>query len=125
LNHCADLQAASDTTATMVLLFGAGHCGRRDSKPSPEQVAAVNALYGFDRPVIVQYVDYLGGLARGDLGTSYIRKQPVSDIIGQRLGSTLTLTITALVASWLIAAESSAKASLAVATAKIPGRQGR
>jgi peptide/nickel transport system permease protein len=109
----------------MVLLFGAGHCGRRDSKPSPEQVAAVNAQYGFDRPVIVQYVDYLGGLARGDLGTSYIRKQPVSDIIGQRLGSTLTLTITALVASWLIAAESSAKASLAVATAKIPGRQGR
>ena len=90
-------------------------------------MAAVNAQYGFDRPVIVQYVDYLGGLARGDLGTSYIRKQPVSDIIGQRLGSTLTLTltITALVASWLIAAESSAKASLAVATAKIPGRQGR
>jgi peptide/nickel transport system permease protein len=79
--------------------------------------------------VIVQYLDYLGGLARGDLGTSYIRKQPVSDIIGQRLGSTLTLTltltITALVASWLIAGESSAKASLAVATAKIPGRQGR
>ena len=90
-------------------------------------MAAVNAQYGFDRPVIVQYWTTSAAWRGGDLGTSYIRKQPVSDIIGQRLGSTLTLTltITALVASWLIAAESSAKASLAVATAKIPGRQGR
>jgi peptide/nickel transport system permease protein len=63
----------------------------------------VRAQYGFDKPVIVQYLDYLGGLLRGDLGTSYVRKQPVSDIIGQQLGSTLTLTVAALVASWLIA----------------------
>jgi peptide/nickel transport system permease protein len=32
-----------------------------------------------------------------------VRKQPVTDIIGQQLGSTLTLTIVALIASWLIA----------------------
>lgn len=79
------------------ILGGAG------SKPSPEQLAAVNAQYGFDRPVLVQYVDYLGGLVRGDLGTSYVLKQPVADIIGQQVGPTLVLTITALVASWGIA----------------------
>jgi ABC-type microcin C transport system permease subunit YejB len=66
-------------------------------------MAAVRAQYGFDRPVIVQYLDYLGGLLRGDLGTSYVRKQPVSDIISQQIASTLTLTITALVAAWVIA----------------------
>ncbi|TGB42622.1 ABC transporter permease [Mycolicibacterium peregrinum] len=79
------------------ILGGAG------SKPSPEQLAAVNAQYGFDRPVLVQYVDYLGGLVRGDLGTSYVLKQPVADIIGQQVGPTLVLTITALVAAWGIA----------------------
>lgn len=85
------------TDPAQTILGGAG------SKPSPAQLAAVRAQYGFDRPVIVQYFDYLGGLLRGDLGTSYIRKQPVSEIIGQQLGSTLMLTITALLASWVIA----------------------
>jgi peptide/nickel transport system permease protein len=85
------------TDPAQTILGGAG------AKPSPEQLAAVRAQYGFDKPVIVQYFDYLGGLLRGDLGTSYVRKQPVADIIGQQLGSTLTLTIVALIASWLIA----------------------
>ncbi|MDX1891305.1 ABC transporter permease [Mycolicibacterium sp. 050158] len=85
------------TDPAQTILGGAG------AKPTPDQLAAVRTQYGFDKPVVVQYFDYLGGLLRGDLGTSYVRKQPVSDIIGQQLGSTLTLTITALVASWLIA----------------------
>lgn len=76
---------------------------RAGSKPTAEQLAAVRAQYGFDRPLIVQYADYLGALARGDLGTSYILKQPVATIIGQQIGSTVTLTITALLASWVIA----------------------
>lgn len=79
------------------ILGGAG------SKPSPEQLAAVNEQYGFTRPLPVQYLDYLGGLLHGDLGTSYVLKQPVSDIIGQQVGPTLVLTVTALVTSWAIA----------------------
>ncbi|WP_243841519.1 ABC transporter permease [Mycobacterium sp. DL592] len=85
------------TDPAQTILSGAG------SKPTPEQLAAVRAQYGFDRPLIVQYADYLGALVRGNLGTSYILKQPVATIIGQQIGSTLTLTITALVAAWIIA----------------------
>jgi peptide/nickel transport system permease protein len=85
------------TDPAQTILGGAG------AKPSAEQLAAVRAQYGLDRPVLVQYFDYLGGLLRGDLGTSYIRKQPVADIIGGQLASTLTLTISALIASWVIA----------------------
>ncbi|MET0698360.1 MAG: ABC transporter permease [Mycobacterium sp.] len=85
------------TDPAQTILGGAG------SKPTPEQLAAVRVQYGFDQPVIVQYLHYLGGILRGDLGTSYIRKQPVSEIIGQQLSSTLTLTATALVVSWVIA----------------------
>jgi peptide/nickel transport system permease protein len=84
------------TDPAQTILGGAG------SKPSPEQIAAVNAQYGFDRPVLLQYADYLGHLVRGDLGTSYILKQPVTDIIRQQIGPTLWLTLTALVGAWLI-----------------------
>lgn len=79
------------------ILGGAG------SKPTPEQLASVTAQYGFNDPLIVQYLHYLGGLVRGDLGTSYILKQPVAEIIGHHLGPTLTLTITSLIAAWSIA----------------------
>lgn len=79
------------------ILGGAG------SRPSPEQLAAVREQYGFNNPALVQYLHYLGNLVRGDLGTSYILKQPVSDVIGHHLVPTLTLTVTALVASWVIA----------------------
>jgi peptide/nickel transport system permease protein len=90
-------QKLMPTDPAQTILGGAG------AKPSPEQLAAVNEQYGFDRPVIVQYFDYIAGLLRGDLGTSYVRKQPVAHIIGQQVGSTLTLTVTALAASWVIA----------------------
>lgn len=95
LTFLAQQLMPSDPAQT--ILGGAG------VKPSAEQLAAVNAQYGFDRPVIVQYLDYLGGLLRGDLGTSYILKQPVAHIIGQHLESTLILTVTALVLSWVLA----------------------
>jgi peptide/nickel transport system permease protein len=79
------------------ILGGAG------SRPSPEQLDAVREQYGFNDPVLLQYVHYLGGLVRGDLGTSYILKQPVAEIIGHHLGPTLILTVTSLVAAWVIA----------------------
>ena len=70
---------------------------------SPTEIAAVNHQYGFDRPVVVQYVDYLGDLARLDFGESYVLKQDVTTVIGQRIGPTLALTGTALVLAWLVA----------------------
>ena len=44
-----------------------------------------------DRPVLVRYVEYIGGLLHGDLGYSLHFKTPVSDIIFDRLGNTLIL----------------------------------
>lgn len=79
------------------ILGGAG------SRPTPEQLDAVREQYGFNDPMIVQYLHYLGGLVRGDLGTSYILKQPVAEIIGHHLGPTLILTITSLFAAWGVA----------------------
>lgn len=85
------------TDPVLAILGGAG------AKPTPEQIASARAEFGLDRPVLGQYLDYLGGLVRGDLGTSYVRKQPVVDLILAQLGPTVTLTAASLVAAWVIA----------------------
>jgi peptide/nickel transport system permease protein len=53
--------------------------------------------FGLDRPLAVQYVAYLRELAQGNLGVSFLRQQPVSTVLMERLPWTLLLTGTALV----------------------------
>ena len=64
---------------------------------SREDVELLRHQLGFDRPLAVQYVDYLAGLARGDLGTSLVQRVPVSSIVAARLPYTLLLAGGALV----------------------------
>ncbi len=64
---------------------------------TPEDVAIIRKNYGFDRPLVVQFVDWATHAARGDLGVSYIYKAPVADLIRERLPITLTLGLTGLV----------------------------
>jgi peptide/nickel transport system permease protein len=58
---------------------------------------------GLDQPVAVRYVRWLGELARGNLGFSFSSGAPVTKRVGERVGPTLTLTVTALALSYLIA----------------------
>jgi peptide/nickel transport system permease protein len=58
---------------------------------------SLRAEYGLDKPLPVQLATYLGAVGRGDLGTSYVRRQPVLDIILERLPNTLLLDAFALV----------------------------
>lgn len=53
-------------------------------------------LYGLDRPLAVQYFAYLRELVQGNLGISFLRSQPVSSILMERLPWTLLLTGSAL-----------------------------
>ena len=64
---------------------------------SREDVALLRHQLGFDRPLAVQYVDYLAGLARGDLGTSLVQRVPVAHIVAARLPYTLLLAAGSLV----------------------------
>ncbi|TXG88929.1 ABC transporter permease [Rhodococcus rhodnii] len=90
--------AAPGDRATAIINLRTGQVQER----TPEEIAPIAAEYGFDRPVVQQYLGYLGGLLRGDLGTSYQQHRPVWDIIGEQVTATLVLTVTALVAAWLI-----------------------
>ena len=73
--------------------FAPGDVARKNlgAYATPEQVAHLTREMGLDRPLLVRYVEYLGKLARGDLGYSTAFKVPVSQIIWNRLGNTLIL----------------------------------
>ncbi|MGF1648728.1 MAG: ABC transporter permease [Kineosporiaceae bacterium] len=65
-------------------------------RATPEAVARVNALYGFDQPVWEQYLAYLARVLQGDLGTSTTTRQPVVDELVRLFPATIELTLLAL-----------------------------
>ncbi|MBS8225725.1 ABC transporter permease [Vannielia litorea] len=60
---------------------------------SGEDVEALRRLYGFDRPMLVQYGEWLFAALRGDFGESYYFKLPVASLIAERLQVTMTLGV--------------------------------
>jgi len=60
---------------------------------SGEDVEALRVLYGFDRPMLVQYAEWLTQALRGNFGESYYFKLPVSSLIADRLSVTMTLGV--------------------------------
>jgi peptide/nickel transport system permease protein len=58
---------------------------------TPEVIQAVRAEAGLDQPLVQQYLSWVGGIFRGDLGTSYIYNRPISELILSRAESTLEL----------------------------------
>ena len=61
-----------------------------------EQIDSFREQMGYDRPLLVQYGDYLAGIPRGDFGISVRQQVPVIDLIVQRFPATLELTAAAL-----------------------------
>ncbi|MEL6151858.1 MAG: ABC transporter permease [Chloroflexota bacterium] len=68
-----------------------------------ENVAALRERLGLNRPFLVQYVSWLGGVVRGDFGDSLITGQPVGPQIAQRLPATVQLAALSLIIGMLIA----------------------
>lgn len=66
-------------------------------------IEAIREFYGFDRPLIVQYADWLFSAMQGDLGKSYYFDIPVSDLIWSRLSITMTLGVCGISFALLIA----------------------
>jgi peptide/nickel transport system permease protein len=64
---------------------------------SPEQIAKLRADFGLDKPLPLQYLDWLGKLVQGDLGKSILFHYSVTEEIGRRLPISLSLGIGALI----------------------------
>lgn len=67
-----------------------------------ETYDALRAESGLDRPLVSQYLHWLGGALRGDLGISFRSEDPVSAVIAQRLPATLSLAVAAIVVALAI-----------------------
>jgi ABC-type dipeptide/oligopeptide/nickel transport system permease component len=61
-----------------------------------ETLERMRAKLGLDKPLALQYVDYLGRLARFDLGESFVTRRPVSEAIAERFPRTLLLAFSAM-----------------------------
>lgn len=70
---------------------------------SPEALAAQRAAMGLDDSPIVRYLDWLGGIVRGDFGISSVSKQPIGPELLDKLQVTLTLVLCALVIALIVA----------------------
>lgn len=68
-----------------------------------EMVDAIREQYGFDRPMLVQYSEWLVGVLQGDFGRSYFWQQPVWDLIKDHAPVTIVLALSALMVTIVIA----------------------
>ena len=69
---------------------------------SEEDVMAIRRIYGFDRPIWEQYFSWAGRAIAGDFGDSFHYRQPVSEMIAGRIGTTMTLGVCAIVFALLV-----------------------
>ena len=70
---------------------------------TPELREQLREIYGLDRPYVVQYLDWIGGVLRGDFGESIRTGEPILPQILTRFKVTAELTILAAIISWIIA----------------------
>jgi peptide/nickel transport system permease protein len=63
---------------------------------TPELVSQLQSQLGLDRPLPVQYLDWLGGVLHGDFGTDYSSSAPISELLSQRLPVTIELALVSL-----------------------------
>lgn len=68
----------------------------------PQRIAEAREALGLDRPLAVQFADYLGGALTGDLGTSFFTRQPVLELVLEKTPQTLQLAVAGIGAALLI-----------------------
>jgi peptide/nickel transport system permease protein len=67
------------------------------------QIEAIRDQLGLNRPILVQFMIWLGRLLRGDLGQSFFFKAAVAELIRQRIGPTLALATVTMIITVLVA----------------------
>ncbi len=94
----AALVALTVSAASFALLYLTGDPATAIVGPSgtDEDIANIRRLYGFDRPIALQYLDWIWRALQGDLGKSFFLKIPVRDVLFDRLPVTMSLGLYAI-----------------------------
>ncbi len=87
------------TFVSMTLMPGNPY---NNEKLTKEDIAQLDAKYGFDQPVVKQYTDYLSNLAQGDMGESFTYKQSVNKIITKRYPVSFQLGIISVIVGTIL-----------------------
>lgn len=95
--------AVSAISFALMFLSGDPAIAIAGSGGRAEDAEAIRAAYGFDRPILVQYADWVWSALQGDFGQSIYFNIPVSEIIGNRIGVTLTLGFVAFAVALIVA----------------------
>ena len=91
------------TISFFVIRLAPGSPFDQEQKLSPEVRANLDAAYGLDRPLYVQYMRYIAGVARGDLGPSFRYKDyRVTELIASGLPLSLTIGLAAALLAFLV-----------------------
>jgi peptide/nickel transport system permease protein len=69
---------------------------------TPDQLAERIEAAGYDRPIVVQYLEYLGGILRGDFGTTISDNRPVTEVLATYGSATLELALYALLVAFVV-----------------------
>ncbi|HCI47234.1 MAG TPA: ABC transporter permease, partial [Rhodospirillaceae bacterium] len=67
-----------------------------------QQIEFLRAEYGLDKPMYVQYWNWVTGLLQGDLGQSFEFNRPVSEVLGDRLLMTFILNFSTILFIWVV-----------------------
>ncbi len=65
--------------------------------PNQELIDHLTVKYGLDKPIPVQFVNYVKNALKGDLGYSYMSNEPVTKLIGEKIFPTILLTLTSAI----------------------------
>jgi peptide/nickel transport system permease protein len=86
----------SAITFSMIYLSGDPAMALAGEAATEADIQNIRQVYGFDKPIPVQYLNWLGNALQGDFGQSHYLKEPVADVIFERLPTTMTLGALAL-----------------------------
>ncbi len=102
-----------------LLSFGAIHLapnsfmgGELNPNMTPEAIAQLRAVYGLDKPILQQYVEWVENLVTLNFGISFVNGAQVSDVVADRLPVTLWMNFIALVLTFILSLGMGIKAAL-------------
>ena len=90
-------------TFSLIYMAGDPAAAMAGETASDSDIAYLNELYGFDRPLPVQYAEWVSRAVQGDLGQSLYFKLPVSELLFDRLPVSMTLGICSIIFAILLA----------------------
>ena len=89
---------------SLIVFFGVSVIGDPldslvSAEATPEEVAAIREAFGLDEPIYVQYIYFIGGIAEGNFGKSFIFGEPAIRLILHHMPATIELALVSLIMS--------------------------